>query len=290
VEKVAQQVPDSIGQQDDLLPLLREMTETAAKREQGHQQQLDQIQEQWSESVKEIHRGHTMLQAATARRQDELSAQVLALVQAISTPTVSVEDMQQDVIHKVQEQLLRPAARAIDAKRPEENKVLVQTSGEQLQVDHRPSMSDLEAKGKEQESVRIKLKAFARVARKLHQKAAFHGPCKAAVYLQKAANFDWEASKSAPPAVWLYYGRYGTSHGSAAIKKPPPQIPEASKKAAMQKGEQLGLEAETEAQLSNSAADQNKVGTNPASAQEAQRWHHRPLALLQSQLRGARQK
>jgi hypothetical protein len=40
-----------------------------------------------------------------------------------------------------------------------------------------------------------------------------------------------------------------------------------SKKAAMQKGEQLGLEAGTEAQLANSAADQNKVGTNPASAQ-----------------------
>jgi hypothetical protein len=212
VEKVAQQVSDSIGQQDALLPLLREMTETAAKREQEHQQQLDQIQEQWSASVKEIHRGHTMLQNATVRRQDELSAQVLALVQAISTLTVSVEDMQQDVIHKVQEQLLRPASRAIEAKRPEENEVLVQTSGEQLQVDHRPSMSDLEAKGKEQESVRIKLGAFARVARKLHQKAAFHGLCKA-VYLQKAANFDWRASKSAPSRgldiLWIYYEQHG---------------------------------------------------------------------------------
>jgi hypothetical protein len=70
VEKVAQQVSDSIGQQDALLPLLREMTETAAKREQEHQQQLDHIQEQWSESVKEIHRGHTMPQDATVRRQD----------------------------------------------------------------------------------------------------------------------------------------------------------------------------------------------------------------------------
>jgi hypothetical protein len=61
------------------------------------QQQLDQIQEQWSESVKEIHRGHTMQQNATVRRQDELSAQVLALVQAISALTAGVEDMQQDV-------------------------------------------------------------------------------------------------------------------------------------------------------------------------------------------------
>jgi hypothetical protein len=142
VEKLAQQVSDSIGQQDTLLPLLREMTETAAKREQEHQQQLDQIQEQWSESVKEIHRGHTMLQAATVCRQDELSAQVLALVQAISTLTVSVEDM---ATHRVQEQLLQPAARAIEARKPDENEMLVQTSGEQLHVDHRPSMSDLEA-------------------------------------------------------------------------------------------------------------------------------------------------
>jgi hypothetical protein len=95
------------------------------------------------------------------------------------------------VIHKVDEQLLsRPAARAIEARgkgkgshrakgkgkgSAEENEVLVQTSGEQLQADHRPLMSDLEAKGREQESARIKLIAFARVARKLHQKAAFYG-------------------------------------------------------------------------------------------------------------------
>jgi hypothetical protein len=82
--------------------------------------------------------------------------------------------------------------------------VLVQISEEQLHVDHRPPfdlrcrISRVCHKGKEQESVRIKLEAFARVARKLHQKAAFHGLCKA-VYLQKAANFDWKASKSVPP-------------------------------------------------------------------------------------------
>jgi hypothetical protein len=197
-ESVAQQVSDSTGQQGALLLLLWEMTETAAKREQERQQQLGQIQEQWSESAKEIHRGHTMLQNATVRRQDELSAQVLALVQAISALTVSVEGMQQDVIHRVQEQLLRPAPRSIEAKKLEENEMLVQTSREQLHMDHRPLTSDLEAKGKEQESIRIKLKAFARVARKLHQKAAFHGLCKA-VYLQKATDFDWKASKSAPP-------------------------------------------------------------------------------------------
>jgi hypothetical protein len=237
------------------------MTETAAKREQEHQQQLDQIQEQWSESVKEIHRGHTMLQAATVCRQDELSAQVLALVQAISTLTVSVEDM---ATHRVQEQLLQPAARAIEARKPDENEMLVQTSGEQLHVDHRPSMSDLEAGDREQESVRAKLEAFARVSRRLQQKAAFHGLCKA-IYLRKVSNFDWMASKSRPPTVWVYYGRYGTSHGSAAIKKPSPKIPRASKKTAQQKGEQLYLEARTEAQLSNSAAEQNKVGTNPSA-------------------------
>jgi hypothetical protein len=208
-----------------------------------------------------------MLQAATARRQDELSAQVLALVQAISTLTVGVEDM---ATHRVQEQLLRPAARAIEARKPDENEMLVQTSGEQLHVDHRPSVSDLEASDREQESARVKLEAFARVSRKLQQKAAFHGLCKA-IYLRKVSNFDWMAislssteipgvfnpgysqrgifcgvflqkfaqcSKSAPPpAVWVYYGRYGTSHGSAAIKKPSPKIPRASKKTAQQKGE-----------------------------------------------------
>jgi hypothetical protein len=98
-------------------------------------------------------------------------------------------------------------------------------------------VSDLEASDREQESARVKLEAFARVSRKLQQKAAFHGLCKA-IYLRKVSNFDWMASKSAPPpAVWVYYGRYGTSHGSAAIKKPSPKIPRASKKTAQQKGE-----------------------------------------------------
>jgi hypothetical protein len=87
------------------------MMETAAKREQEHQQQLDQIQGQWSESVKEIHRGHTMLQNATVRRQDELSAQVLALVQAISALTVSVEDMQQDALLPLLREMMETAAK-----------------------------------------------------------------------------------------------------------------------------------------------------------------------------------
>jgi hypothetical protein len=190
--------------------------------------------------------------------------------------------MQQDVIHQVHEQLLsrpaarlsRPAARAIEAPgkggkgwhRAKGKGKGGAEENEQLHVDHRPSMSDLEAKGREQESIRIKLKAFARVAHKLHQKTAFHGLCKA-VDLQKTDDFDWTGSESDPPAVWLYYGRYGTSHGSASIKKPSPQIPRASKKTAQQKGEHLYLEARTEAQLSNSAADQSKAGANPASAQ-----------------------
>jgi hypothetical protein len=64
-------------------------------------------------------------------------------------------------------------------------------------VDHRPSVSDLGANGKERESDRTKLEALARVARKLHQKAAFHGLCKAA-YLRKVSDFNWGASKAGP--------------------------------------------------------------------------------------------
>jgi hypothetical protein len=47
-----------------------------------------------------------------------------SLVQAISTLTASAEDM---AAHRVQEQLLRPAARAIEAKKPEESEMLVQS-------------------------------------------------------------------------------------------------------------------------------------------------------------------
>jgi hypothetical protein len=143
------------------------MTESAAKKEQEHQQQLAQIQEQWSDSVKEIRRGHTILQAATAGRHDALSAQVLALVQAISALTVSVEDM---ATRRAQEQLLQPAA--IPMKKPEESKMVVQTSGGQLRMDHSSTVPDLGASspatGEEQESD-IRLKIFAGVARKLRQ-------------------------------------------------------------------------------------------------------------------------
>ena len=280
VEKVAQQVSDSIGQQDALLPLLREMTETAAKREQEHQQQLDQIQEQWRESVKEIHRGQNMLQRATVRRQDELGEQVLDLVHAISALTASVEDMQQDVIHQVHEQLLsqpaarlsRSAARAIEAPGKGQSSLDFHGPGngkgwhrakgkgkggakgyEQRPSDHRPLVSIPEAEEQEQESIRIKLEAFSRIAHKLRQKAAFQGLCKA-VYQQKTDDFDWDGSESGPPTVWIYYGRHGTSHGSASLKKPSPQIPKANKKA----------------QHSDSAVDQIEASPSPASSQDSQ--------------------
>jgi hypothetical protein len=187
---------------------------------------------------------------------DALSAQLLALVQAVSALTASADDL---ATRRAQEQLLQPAARTIEVKKPEENKMVVQTSGGQLRMYHSSSVSDLGTTGEEQKSDRIKLEIFARVciARKLRQKSALQGLCKA-VYLQKVTNFNWNGSKIGPPAVWTYYClRYGTSHGSVPSKKPAPQIQKPCKKTAHQKGEQL----------KSSAAGQNKAVTKPAPAQ-----------------------
>jgi hypothetical protein len=164
VEKVTKQVSDSTGQQDPLLILVREMTESAAQKEREHQQQIAQFQlEQWSNSAKEIHRGHTVLRTATVRRHDALSAQVLALVQAVSALTVSADDL---ATRRAQEQLLQPAARTMEVKKPEQNKMVVQMSGGQLRMDHSSLVSDLGITGGERKSDRIKIEILAQVVHK----------------------------------------------------------------------------------------------------------------------------